>query len=663
MTDSELLYQPRPLIVTFADNNSYTVSLLQGKEGLSEYVNLTLSIAANTEVNKSNLGKPISILFNQYEESRIFCGLCTQISLTGFSQDKQLYYYQIKASDPLSLLSLRRSRQIFQNMSTTQILDSLLNDSGFKNYFTYAVSGNGKNHNYCVQLDESDRTFIRRLLASEGWHYHIQQSSGKPIVVIADSNQRFDSIDNATVSYQKNSQTTFRTISNWRSNTCIGTSRVLLADHTLDIADTFDSSEIKSASNYSPQNLGQEFFGLGQENKSEILNAASFQMQAMDVDTNTSEADSNIAALSSGLKFSLTQHPLSELNQEYIVTQITHHINCEERGTTPTYRNEFTCIPARTTYRPPLIDKPKIHSLHTASVTGPSDNEIYTDSAGRIKVLFHWDRNGTPDENSSCWLPVSQLLASKGFGTQFIPRVGDEVLVQYIDGNPDRPVVTGSVYNSQNTPPYSMASQIGLKTRTTPNGNSAQGNEFVLNDEKDREQIFFHAERDLVFDVNNDYTATIKGAKSTQVEKNVALTVKEGINACTEQELTMSSKENFSCDSEKDLTFSASSNMSLSAHSSVTVDGSSISITGKNNIELKVESSKISISASGIELDAPKITINGKASAEMKAATVSIEGQGTAELKSASVTVNASAMAQIKAGAMVKIQGAIAEIN
>ncbi|CAK1996182.1 type VI secretion system secreted protein VgrG [Vibrio crassostreae] len=282
---------------------------------------------------------------------------------------------------------------------------------------------------------------------------------------------------------------------------------------------------------------------------------------------------------------------------------------------------------------------------------------------GRVKVQFHWDKEGEKDENASCWLPVSQGLASKGFGSQFLPRVGDEVLIQYIEGNPNRPVIIGSIYNKANAPAYSSATQSGIKTRSTPKGSSKQGNELRFEDQKDKEHIYLHAEKDLLIDTNNDLTTTVKGKVTSKVEKTIDIEAKENIKLVTEKQLDVTSKDNLSAKSDKNITLDSGSNLEAAAKSSVKVDGSKVSITGKSKIELKVGASKIEISASGIKIDAPQVSISGKGKAEMKAAMVSIEGQGKTDVKGALVTLNGSAMTQVKAGAMVQIQGAIAKVN
>ena len=548
-------------------------------------------------------------------------------------------------------------------MTTKQIINKVLGESDFKSYFKFSLSEEGQKHKYCAQLDESDLLFVQRLMSNEGWHYHTDHSGSKAIVIIADSNQGFKSINKSSVSFQNGTSDPERVVNTWQLKTSIGTAKLSLADHTQELAEVFNSGERKSEFTHSPTSLSSYHYGQGFTDKGNIRSAAKRHMEALDIEKTLATSQSYIAAFSCGKRFKLSQHPVSSFNQEYVILQITHSINCDESGRGLTYKNHFQCLIASSPYRPVLLPKPQVHSVHTATVTGPKDKEIYRDDMGRIKVQFHWDQKGKEDENSSCWLPVSQGLASKGFGMQFIPRIGDEVLVQYIDGNPDQPIVVGSIYNKSNSTPYSSASQSGIKTRTTPKGNSKQGNELRFEDQKDIEHVYLHAEKDLLLNTNNDWVATVKGKQTTTIDKTSELLVKEGLSLKSEKTIETNSKDNWSSSSDKDVKLSAGSKVLLEAKSSVAVDGSSITITGKSKVEQKVGASKIEISASGIKIDAPQISIAGKAKAEMKAAMVTVEGQGKADIKAAMVTLNGSAMTQVKAGAMVQIQGGITKVN
>lgn len=660
---TQLLHESRPLTVKLADNKIYIVTQLECDEVLSQGTSFTLSIASNNEIGDKALGKSVDVIFQQEKETRHFFGLAVSIELVGYSEEKSLFFYRIQASDPLSLLTYRYNRQIFQDMTTKQIINKVLGESDFKSYFKFSLSEEGQKHKYCAQLDESDLLFVQRLMSNEGWHYHTDHSGSKAIVIIADSNQGFKSINKSSVSFQNGTSDPERVVNTWQLKTSIGTAKLSLADHTQELVEVFNSGERKSEFTHSPTSLSSYHYGQGFTDKGNIRSAAKRHMEALDIEKTLATSQSYIAAFSCGKRFKLSQHPVSSFNQEYVILQITHSINCDESGRGLTYKNHFQCLIASSPYRPTLLPKPQVHSVHTATVTGPKDKEIYRDDMGRIKVQFHWDQKGKEDENSSCWLPVSQGLASKGFGMQFIPRIGDEVLVQYIDGNPDQPIVVGSIYNKSNSTPYSSASQSGIKTRTTPKGNSKQGNELRFEDQKDKEHVYLHAEKDLLLNTNNDWVATVKGKQTTTIDKTSELLVKEGLSLKSEKTIETNSKDNWSSSSDKEVKLSAGSKMLLEAKSSVMVDGSSIAITGKSKIELKVGASKIEISTSGIKIDAPQISISGKAKAEMKAAMVTVEGQGKADIKAAMVTLNGSAMTQVKAGAMVQIQGGITKVN
>lgn len=663
MSSNELKHQTRSLTIKLSDSKSYIVTQLIGEESVSGGCQFSVSIAANMEIDTKNLGKAVCVSYELDSGKRFFSGICSTLQFTGYSKDKQQFYYQIEILDPLSLLQYKRSRQIFQNVTTKQIIEKLLEQADLKSYFHFSLSGSGKNHEYCVQLDETDQAFIQRLLANEGWHYHVRHQCNKSTVCIGDSNQRFEKIPDPKLSYQIGGNNQQHVLTTWSQSHHVGSGKVSVADHTQDLAEFFDSGTRKSTKSYASTSLTQELFAFGHENKNEVRDAAKMHMESLDLKKSASHSSSNLTTLACGYKFELTNHPLGSMNQEYIVTHLSHRISREESNNDVAYQNQFSCIPSSLVFRPEILDKPRVHSLHTATVTGPKGEEIYRDKWGRVKVQFHWDRGGKNDENSSCWLPVSQGFASKGFGSQFTPRIGDEVIVQYIDGDPNRPIVTGSLYNKNSAAPYSSDTQNGIKTRSTPKGSSKQGNELRFEDQKDKEQVYLHAEKDLLLDVNNDSQSTIKGIKKTQVEKSATLSVKEYIQVESDKTLTAKSKDNWTGDSEKDLSLNAASNINIAAKSTVSVDGNQVSICGKSKIELKVGTSKIEISASGIKIDAPQVSVSGKAKAEVKAAMINIEGQGKADVKAALVSVNGSAMTQIKAGAMVQIQGAITKVN
>ncbi|MBM7071371.1 type VI secretion system tip protein VgrG [Shewanella sp. 202IG2-18] len=679
MANSQYSSTARPLTISFDGGSPLIGTKLTCNEKLFSGCKLLLSVISSEILPKSLLGKTAIAEFKKGDEEKYFSALTTSIELIEYSSEKGIFLYQIECLDPIALLKYKQNQKIFQNQSSQRILEQIFEDAGINNYISFSLSNSGKEHEYCIQLNETDLDFAKRIMSFEGWFYFIEHSNSKPKVIISDTNQTFKDIDQSTVYYKDGSIDSDRIITRWQEKAQLGTAKLLMADHTQELAEVFQSDERKSASDSNLQSLSSYFFGTGAIDKNELRQSAKLQMEALDCSRQISSGHSQICVLTSGSRFSLAKHPVSDLNQEYILTHVIHNIEQSESGRNVQYQNKFHAIPKSIQFRPHSIEKPTVKGLHCATVTGPSGDEVYTDKKGRIKVQFHWDSEGQNDENTSCWLPVSQGLASQNFGLHALPRIGDEVLVQYINGDPDQPVVVGSIYNGANPPPYETATQTGLKTRTTPNGSSSQGNELRFEDQEDKEEVYLHAEKDLLVDINNDSKTEVRGLKSTLVEKTLEVTSKENMSYSTEKEYSVKSAENFSATSDKDLsltskgnlsgasdkevTLDAGSSASLTAKSSIKIDGQSIEISGKTKIELKVGGSKIEIGPSGIKIDAPQVEVSGKAKVDVKAAMVAIEGQGKTDVKGALVSVQGSAMTEIKAGAMVQIQGAIAKLN
>lgn len=663
MSNSQFLIEQRKLRITLDGKGPYIITKLYCEEQISSGFSLTTTIISEAQLEGNILGKIATVTYENGTKKRFFQNFITSFKLVEFSNEKNIYYYEIEVKDPLAILEFSYNRQIFHKMSTINIIKKLLDDSGFKSYFKFCVTGEGRQYEYCVQMDETNLNFIQRLLSCEGWHYRFDHSGSKPLVIIADSNQSFTRAEKNTLYFKESEGDTEVVVTKWCQLNRLGINKLSLAEYSRDLAQVFESGERKSVRSDASLNLHHYMFGQGIEDKGALRELAKHQMEAIDVQKVVYQSTSSLAELGCGVKFKLAKHPVTEINQEYVITGICHWIESGESGRQANYTNQFTCLPASIVFRPPRIAKPIVQSIHSAIVTGPKNEEIYKDKQGRIKVRFYWDQNSNNDENSSCWLPVSQGMASKGFGIQFIPRVGDEVLVQYIDGDPDRPVVVGSLYNKINQAPYSVATQSGIKTCTMPKESNQQGNELRFEDQRGKEHVFLHAEKDMLLEINNDYISSIKGNMLSCIDQMAEFKTKENFTIHTDKDLTTSSNGCFRTTADKNIFFKTSSSLDLEASSEVNIDGNKISISGKSKIELRVGSSKIEISASGIKLDAAQISLNGQSKFEVNAAIVNIEGHGKIDIKSAIVTLDGSAMTDIKAGAMVQIQGAITKVN
>ncbi|EKH9202073.1 type VI secretion system tip protein VgrG, partial [Vibrio parahaemolyticus] len=249
-------------------------------------------------------------------------------------------------------------------------------------------------------------------------------------------------------------------------------------------------------------------------------------MSEYTVDSHQIEAASDIMRLTAGYSFDISQHPRSNINRDYLMLTVMHtgfnpRVHEEESSDEPTtYHNQFVCLPRDVTFRAPKIASPVVDGPQTAVVVGPAGEEIYTDEYGRIKVQFHWDRYAQSDEHSSCWLRVSQSMAAPNWGAVYLPRIGHEVIVTFLEGDPDRPLVTGAVYNGLHTPPYPLPEN---KTRTVfrTQSHKAEGyNEMYFEDENDQEEVHFRAQKDMKTKVLNNRYRDIGNDEELKVGNN-----------------------------------------------------------------------------------------------------------------------------------------------
>jgi type VI secretion system secreted protein VgrG len=388
------------------------------------------------------------------------------------------------------------------------------------------------------------------------------------------------------------------------------------------------------------------------------------RMEAEEVPIDTVKASSDCSTFYAGGKFKLIKHENKAELGEYIITAIHHSAYDSSYFTgaegSSEYRNNFVCMPAEVHFRPLQTHiKPIMKGPQTAVVTGPKGEEIYIDEHGRIKVQFMWDREGKKDENTTCFLRVVQSWAGNGWGSSFIPRIGHEVIVNFLDGDPDRPLVTGSVYNGANKPVYPSKTQSGIKTRSTKDGSTANFNELRFEDKKGSEQIYVHAEKNMDTMVENDETLT--------VDKNRTKTIGENESSSIGKNRDKTVSENQTEDIGKDKTISVGNNHSETIGKDKTLDvgkkhteniGDDMSITIAKNLKESVgekysedvgkdygltAGKKIIISAGDeITLKTGAATIQMKKNGDITISgkNINVKGSGNVVIKGSKVTAN-----------------------
>jgi type VI secretion system secreted protein VgrG len=477
------------------------------------------------------VGEKACLAWKGMEEQRWVHGIVSSFELTGFGG--KLTYYSARLVPKLWLLTRRAQSQIFQNLATPDILKQMLEEGGIPaDEFKLSLKRSYKPRKYCVQYRESDMDFISRLMEEEGIFYFFEHTEdGCTLHLSDDLSVHQPMAGTATVPYHPAQEGNVggEAISAFRYGRSVRTGMVTLREFdfkkpSLDLTAELEADKWKELEAYDypgaypDSNLGKEY--------------AKIRLEEEQARRELGEGEGNARQMVSGFKFTLEGYGRDAANQEYVLTRVHHWGHQpqagEEEATSggddeePTYQNDFTCIPAAVPFRPPrLTPRPCVDGPQTAVVTGPSGEEIHTDEFGRIKVRFHWDRSGIKDDKSSCWIRVSQGWGGAGWGAMHIPRIGQEVIVSFIEGDPDQPLVTGRVYNGENPPPYDLPgakTQSTIKSNTTPGGGGS--NEIRFEDAGGSEEVYIHAQKDQNEVVENDHTRTVNRNETIHVVKN-----------------------------------------------------------------------------------------------------------------------------------------------
>ncbi len=436
----------------------------------------------------------------------------------------------------------RHDCRIFQNKSVKQIVEAILGKASVDHSFR--VKGNQplQPREYCVQYRESDWAFICRLLEEEGYFFFFQHDKGKHTMMIGndlhlhpkisgDSTLAYHHGDHAapggehifSLLYEENVRTGMVTLNDYnfeKPTLPLKENGKHRQDMDLEIYDYPGMYELPAT--------GKSLAGVRLEEQQVVRQMAACQSDSI--------------RLRSGYSFTLAGHDRDDLNKkEYLLTRVMHvgekHQDLEAGAVSQRirYSNSFNIIPKNTPYRPPRVTpRPFVRGAQTAVVVGPSGEEIYTDKHGRVKVHFHWDRLGKRDQDSSCWIRVSQLWAGQGWGAMYIPRIGQEVIVDFLEGDPDRPIITGRVYHAQNVPPYGLPAE---KTKSTIKSNSTIGgggsNEIRFEDKKGQEEVYIHAQKDQNQVIENDHTIKIGNDQTRTIQHNRTSTMVDGDDTFT----------------------------------------------------------------------------------------------------------------------------------
>ena len=497
------------------------VLLLQeitGNECISRLFSYELELLAhdNDSISFSDIvGQKVSISIQLPDTTpRYISGYVSRFSQG--ETDKRLFtHYRAQVVPWLWFLTRQSDCRIFQKMTVPDIITKIFNAFDFKD-FRLSLTASYPTLEYCVQYRETSFNFVSRLMEESGIFYYFDHTTqDKHTLVLADQSNNLPACPGSPISYGTVAGLADpQAIDEWHVGQEVKTGKYTVTDYNFTTPSTSLLSNDPTVVSLSASKDLELFDYPGLHTiKEEGYTVAKVRMQEEEAGYWVVSGAGNCRGLMSGFSFKLKNHDRDDQNTNYVVTEIRHFASEGSNYTggdtrSETYSNQFSCIKASVPYRPARVTpKPIVQGPQPALVVGPSGEEIWVDKYGRVVVQFYWDRLGQKNENSSCWIRVSQPWAGGNWGAMWIPRIGQEVLVSFLEGDPDRPVITGRVYNADQMPPYTLPdyqTRSTFMSRSSKGGGSTNYNELRFEDLKGQEQIFMNAEKDMDLRVEND---------------------------------------------------------------------------------------------------------------------------------------------------------------
>jgi len=609
---------------------------------------------------------------------------------TGFHRTR----YRALVEPVLARAGLRSNWRIFQQKTVPQILQIMLERQGITGYTLKSIDKH-EVREFCVQAGETDLDFIARLAAEEGFVYRFEHTVKGHTLIITDrllalgqisrgaiqaddDDEGFfepDDIDPNQVLYHATSggNQAGPCLRRLRYSEQVRTARQVQRDYTF-IHPAYRLEQRAQGNDLTHQSTAYERFDYPGRYKREAVGVpfTATRITALRHDARLAEVEGDDVRLQPGLSFTLIEHPREDLNLHWRVNRVHHEgvqfASLQEEAATAQqgtrYKQEAVLVPGRTEWRPAPLPRPRIDGPHMATVVGPKGEEIYCDQWGRVKVSFPWDRESQNNEFSSCWVRVSQGWAGGSWGSMAIPRIGQDVIIQYVNGDPDQPMITGRTYCGDQLPPYDLPEH---KTRMTIKSQTHKGdgyNELRFEDELGKEEVFIHAQRDKNNVVGNDETTRVGRNRVEQVGNDEQLSIGNNFRQETAYNHTQVIGQNSLLDIKRDLVENVANNRTESTggnHRVLTGSNCELVVKGAQSISVGqgvqqrttvfqlLASERIELRSPGgsIVLDAQGITINGL-TLDLKGQTKAV-AKGDGDSPSFELTPDASSKCEVKA--------------
>ncbi len=638
----------------------WMVRRMRLSEGLSDCYVLDLEIVTEdvTADTEELLGANLELSFDRESIARTIRGIIHLVEYIGVSDDR--LQVRVEVVPALYLLGQRIDTRLWQNASVVDVVTEVLED-GFADYereLTNNLTGSYEPREYIVQYHESDLDFVCRLLEDEGitfWFDH-EGGDGKELLVLEDSNDNVvdvTTIDDSPelriiVDRADNAEVESLQFLDWTRELTSTAVYQRVFDWLTPIEPIEANAPAAGEPDADDRGLRREVYHHGRFVEPDPDPRTIRKLVHRTARDKIARGFGNVTGIAPGRKFTVIEHQRADMDREYLVRRVVHVGDCPEvmmgeSGTGPRYQCRLECTvldPGKPFRPPPVTPRPRIYGPQTAIVTGPDGEEIHTDEHGRVKVRFDWDRINALTDDTSMWIRVAHNWAGPGFGTFFLPRIGMEVLVEFLEGNPDQPMVVGCVYNGDNSISVGVPdnkTQSTIRTRSSPDSDGY--NEMRFEDAAGSEEIFVHAQKDYNEVVENDHSTTVHGNQTNSVDGSQTQTIGG------DQSETVHGEQTMTVDKNRTVTIKGSQAVTILGSSGNSgVNGSSLGITG----DYKVDASNT------IEIQAPthiKLTCGGS-SITMTPGKIELVAGGAAK-----VVLDANALMQASGGGKVFLDG------
>jgi type VI secretion system secreted protein VgrG len=626
---------------------------LSGQERLSSLYGYELTVLSESgELSADKLlGQQICVSFQPDKGPRRFIhGIATDFEQTGWTQN--YHQYRLTVRPWLWLLTRTADCRIYQEKSIPDIFEAVAKEYGFTDY-RLDLKRSYATWEYCVQYRETDFNFISRLLEQEGIYYYFEHHEGRHDLVLADDpacHKKRTGYE--TVPYYapgtNESQRERDHLANWTVSASVQPGCYALTD--FDFKKPRKTLLGKGSLSAGHARANFEIFDypaeLQEQEGSETERIAKVRIEELHALRSLARGGGDAGGLVTGAKFHLEKYPRKDLNIDYLIVGSSFSLSSNAydsggSGADSDLSVSIEAVDATTAFRPSrMTPKPIIQGSQTAIVVGKANEEIWTDEYGQVKVQFHWDRYGKRDENSSCWMRVAQVWAGEQWGAMHTPRIGQEVIVSFLEGDPDQPIITGRVYNGANKPPYGEnATRSGIKSRSSKNGTAENANEIRFEDKKDEEQLFFHAEKDLLTEVEhdqkisvgNDETVQVKHDRTATVDNNEKLKVGKNRTEEVGDDDKVKIGKTYVLEAGDQITLkSGSSELVMKKDGTITLKGAKITIdasqtlTEKAGQKVEVKAMQIAVKGTKVEVEGTMLDLKASAIATLKGSLTKI---------------------------------------